>query len=169
MNSNTNIIVPEFFRNYIKSVPDGNLIDIHKEQAKNLIDFYSQISEEKSLYRYAEGKWSLRELIGHITDAERIFAYSILRIVRNDKTPLPGYDENPYVTNASFDQVKFSLLLNHYENVRQSNIDLFSTFTIEDLDKTGTIENNELSVKALIAIIIGHAEHHLAVVQERYL
>ncbi len=161
--------VPEFFQNYIKLVPEGNLLNLYKEQTCNLIDFYSTITETKSFYKYEKEKWSLKELVGHLCDTERIFSYRALRIIRDDKTPLAGYDENKYVTAANFDQHLFLDLLKQYGNIRNSNSDLFSSFNEIDFDKDGIIEGNNLCASSIIAILIGHAEHHKNIVLKRYL
>lgn len=161
--------VPEFFQNYINIVPDGNMLTTYKNQSSALIDFYSSINESKSLYRYSEGKWSIRELIGHMCDTERIFTYRALRIARNDQTPLSGFDENVYVENANFDSLPFSTLLKHYINIRNSNYDLFSSFSEIDFTKTGIVEGNKINIVTILGILIGHSEHHKRVVKERYL
>ena len=124
---------------------------------------------DKFDYSYAEGKWTIKEIIQHIIDTERIFAYRALRISRNDKTPLPGFDENDYVDNTNAKRRGIQDLLSEFSAVRHSNLLMYKSFSDEQLRRIGIASNNEVSVRALGFLILGHLKHHQKVFQERYL
>jgi hypothetical protein len=130
---------------------------------------FGEIPEERSLYRYAPGKWSLREVLGHIVDTERILAYRALRIARGDQTPLPGFDQDAFIATAHFDRCSMSELLGAYTIVRQSTLLLLSSLSDKDWGRLGTASGNPLSVRAAAWMMAGHELHHLAVVQNLYL
>ena len=130
---------------------------------------YLSISFFKHEFRYAEGKWTIKDIILHLIDAERIFAYRALRIARNDKTALPGFEENDYVVTANANNREYESLFTEYETVRNATISLFKTFTSEDFLRLGTASNNSISVRAIGYITLGHELHHKNVILERYL
>ena len=130
---------------------------------------YLSISFFKHEFRYAEGKWTIKDIILHLIDAERIFAYRALRIARNDNTALPGFEENDYVVAANANNREYESLLAEYETVRNATISLFETFSSEDLLRLGTASNNSVSVRAIGYIMLGHELHHKNVILERYL
>ncbi|MEZ4855970.1 MAG: DinB family protein [Gelidibacter sp.] len=137
--------------------------------SKSVVAFFESIPKDKLEYRYAEGKWTIKELLHHIIDTERIFAYRALRVARKDKTPLPGFDENEYVLPAKSNDRSIESLLNEYKAVRQATLALFETFTNEMLIEIGTASNSPISARAIGFIITGHENHHCEVVKERYL
>ena len=139
-------------------------ISIHR-----LIKFVQNIPLDKFDYRYAEGKWTIKEILQHLIDAERIFAYRALRFARNDKTPLPGFDENDYAAEAHADKRSIQELLTELAVVRQATQSLFKSFSQEELLRKGSASNNPVSVRALGFVIIGHQNHHERIFQERYL
>ena len=139
-------------------------ISIHR-----LIKFVQNIPLDKFDYRYAEGKWTIKEILQHLIDAERIFAYRALRFARNDKTPLPGFDENDYAAEAYADKRSIQELLTELAVVRQATQSLFKSFSQEELLRKGSASNNPVSVRALGFVIIGHQNHHERIFQERYL
>ena len=120
-------------------------------------------------YRYAEGKWTIKEIIGHLIDAERIFAYRMLRFARKDATDLPGFDENEYVPASEANERSIHGLLEEFTTVRAGTFSLWRSLTNEMLQRSGTVNGNRLSVRALAYITCGHEIHHLAVIKERYL
>lgn len=124
---------------------------------------------EKQNYRYAEGKWTPKDILLHLVDAERIFAYRALRIARNDKTALPGFEENDYVIEAKAEERSMSSLLEEYSEVRKATISLFLNFGEEVLKRLGEASNCSVSVRAIGYIILGHEKHHVDVIFERYL
>lgn len=161
--------VPQFYKNYVKQIEETDLL-----QALRLSGFRTQmlihsIPAEKSDFRYAEGKWTVRELLCHIIDAERIFAYRALRFARNDKTNLHGFDENTYAPEANAGGRSLKKISDELTHLRASTVDLFEGFTEEMLLRKGTANNNEISVLALGFIIAGHEAHHRRILTERYL
>ena len=159
----------EFNATYIKAAGDGDLYEDLEISLHDFIRFVQDIPMDKFDYRYAEGKWTIKEIIQHVIDTERIFAYRALRISRNDKTPLPGFDENDYVANTSGNERHLQSLLTELSIVRQSTLVLFKSFSDEQLKRVGVASNHEVSVRAIGFIIIGHQKHHQYVFQERYL
>jgi hypothetical protein len=126
------------------------------------------LNAEQWRHRYAPDKWSLQELLGHITDTERIFAYRALRIGRGDTTPLPGFDQDPYVLAAEADRCDPTALLSEFIYVRQSTIAMCRTFPEAAWSRSGTVGNGPMTTRAMIFITYGHAAHHLEIVRERY-
>ena len=161
--------VPEYYHSYITHVMDDDLESaFHKHQVE-LVSFLKEIPKKKWSYRYAEDKWSIKELVQHIIDAERIFAYRALCISRKDQTPLPGFEENDYAANSKADSRTKKELLKELELVQQSSAMLFASFDEEQLDQSGTMSENSVYVKGIAYILIGHALHHKKVLEERYL
>ncbi len=158
-----------FFSTYIKAVDNITLIEELEISVHDLIRFVQNIPMDKFDYRYAEGKWTIKDIIQHLIDAERIFSYRALRISRNDKTPLPGFEENDYVDNTDANTRNIQDLLSEMAVVRQSTLSLFKSFSQQQLERMGTVSNNQISVRAIGFIIIGHQKHHQKVFQERYL
>ncbi|MEL1253684.1 DinB family protein [Flavobacterium sp. DGU38] len=158
-----------FNATYIKAANDKTLSDGLKEGLLQLVDFVKNIPAEKLEYRYAEGKWTIKDIILHMTDTERIFAYRALRISRGDKTPLPGFDENDYVPFAFANSRSIESLLTEYENTRKSTISFFESLNEQQFLFMGTASNTAISVRAIGFIITGHQNHHIRVISERYL
>ncbi|MFV5690225.1 DinB family protein [Flavobacterium sp. ZT3R25] len=159
----------EFNATYIKAAGNVEMIEELEICLHDFIRFVQNIPMDKFDYRYAEGKWTIKDIIQHIIDAERIFGYRALRISRNDKTQLPGFEENDYVDNTSANDRNIQDLLAELSAVRHSNLFLFKSFSEEQLKRIGTASNNEISVRAIGFILIGHQKHHQGVFQERYL
>ena len=159
----------EFVATYINALDDVNLIEELEISLHDFIKFVQNIPMEKFDYRYAEGKWTIKDIIQHIIDAERIFGYRALRISRNDKTPLSGFMENDYIENTNANGRSIQDLLTEFSAVRHSNLLLFKNFSEEQLVRLGTASNHTISVRALGFLMIGHQKHHQKVFQERYL
>ncbi|WP_118951445.1 DinB family protein [Taibaiella helva] len=157
-----------YYSRYIKMVT-GDIFDELKEQPASFAAFVNSIPKEKGDYAYAPGKWTVKEVLGHLLDTERIMAYRALRIARMDDTPLPGFDENAFVVHAHFGDRDIPSLLEELELIRRSNLFLFETFTEEELRRTGTASGHTVSVNALLYIIVGHIKHHRLILEERYL
>ncbi len=158
-----------FYQGYVAGVPDGDVIEAligGKEVAAALL---ADVTEEQASRAYAPGKWTLKEVILHCADAERIFAYRALRIARGDKTELPGWDEKAYAPESGADARSFESLLDELESVRESTVTLFEGLPAESWTRRGTANGFAVSVRALAWIAAGHLLHHLGVVQERYL
>lgn len=159
----------EYFFPYISVLGDVTLIEELEISLHEFIRFVQNIPMDKFDYRYAEGKWTIKEIIQHVIDTERIFAYRALRISRNDQTPLPGFDENDYVNNTQSNNRSLQDLLTELSAVRHSNIFLFKSFSNEQLERIGIASNAGISVRAIGFIIIGHQKHHQKIFEERYL
>jgi hypothetical protein len=154
---------------YIKLVSEHNIVKGLKDQKLEMIHFFTSIPVSKQEFSYEEGKWTVKDLLLHLIDAERIFAYRALRIVRNDATALPGFDENDYVVAAHANQRAYESLLEEYRIVRDATIGLFSTFSEADVLKLGTASNASVSVRGIGYCILGHELHHKQIIKERYL
>jgi hypothetical protein len=127
------------------------------------------LSEERATHRYAPGKWSVKEVVGHMIDGERIFGYRALRFARNDPTPLSGFDQEPYIASASFDACALDGLLDEFEHVRRGTVLMFRHLPAEAWLRQGVASDNPVTVRALAYIIAGHERHHVGVLRERYL
>jgi uncharacterized damage-inducible protein DinB len=158
-----------FYGTYVRKVEEENPLSALENSFQEAKDFLSTLPAEKAEYRYAEGKWSVKEVLQHIVDTERIMAYRALAIARNDKTPLPGFDENNYVENLDIDHRSLADIIAEFLELRISTLSLFGSFTREVLLRQGTMSGNPASVRALGFIITGHQLHHFQVLKERYL
>ena len=158
-----------FFEPYMSKVGEIDLIEELEISVHRLIKFVQNIPMDKFDYVYAEGKWTIKDILQHIIDAERIFSYRALRMARRDKTPLPGFDEDDYATIANGSKRTIIDLLTELAVVRQATLSLFKTFVDDDLMQIGIASNNPISVRAIGFIIIGHQNHHQQIFSERYL
>jgi hypothetical protein len=158
-----------YYGKYISLVPEGDIIAVLSEQLKDTLALLASINESDAGYRYEPEKWSIKELVGHLVDSERIFGYRALRFARNDQTPLPGYEQDDYVRNASFDDYPLSELSAEFESLRRSNIFLFKHLDEEAWMRRGTANESEASVRALAYILAGHELHHREILRSRYL
>ena len=159
----------DFYKSYIQALEDVELIEELEICLHEFIKFVQNIPMDKFDYRYEVGKWTIKEIIQHLIDSERVFSYRALRISRNDKTPLPGFNENEYVDNSNGNVRNLQGLLTELAVVRQATLSLFNSFSQEQLIKIGIASNNEVSVRAIGFIIIGHQKHHQKIFAERYL
>ncbi len=158
-----------YFNRYLSLVPEGNILNILERQTDDLEELLSTLSEEDSFFSYAEGKWSIKELLGHLVDTERIFGYRALRIARKDSTELASYDENKFVDDANFNNQPLDNLIEQFKVARLNNILMFDSFDEEALQLTGIAGGNKLSVRAIAYILAGHVFHHTNILKERYL
>ena len=161
--------VPEFYHNYIKQVPENDLMTAFKNQTGVFIDFLKTIPSEKIDYAYAEGKWTIREMLQHIIDAERVFCYRALRFARKDPTPLHGFDENLFAENSKADKRDWNDLIEEFKAVRKATEWLYGSFDEKQLEASGTSNNSSNYVLAFGFISVGHSLHHKNVITERYL
>lgn len=160
---------PAFFETYIKLVTQEDVLQALKSDSNFDINFFQAIPIEKQEYRYAEGKWTMKEMLQHIIDTERIFAYRALVFARQDKTVLPGFDENLYAVNSSANTREWNQLIDELISVRQTSIQLFASFVPEAITYKGTASAKEITVNAIGFIICGHLLHHKNITMERYL
>jgi len=154
---------------YLNLVEDKPVISMLEDSLDEFVAFFNSIEEEKLVLSYQKGKWTLKELMLHMIDTERVFQYRALRFARNDKTSLPGYDENFYVPNSNVSGRGLTSLLSEYVAVRNSTIALFSTFSKKTMLIIGNSDGSTMSVRAISYIILGHQTHHINIVKERYL
>ncbi len=159
----------DYFKLYINQVSGDDFLQTLKEVHHNSIEFYKKIPVEKWDYRYDEGKWSIKEVLIHILDTERIFAYRALRIARNDKTPLQGFEQDDYVPFYNVENRSITSLLDEFDALRRSTIAMFQNFDDAMLERMGTASEHPVSVRALAYMIAGHEIHHLRILRERYL
>ena len=161
---------PVFYQPYI-SVLDENisLLDLLEQSLERFEQTLYDVAKEKQEYRYQKGKWTLKELVQHMIDAERVFVYRALRYSRKDQKDLPGFDENMYVSNYEINKRSYHSLLDEFCLIRRATLLMFQDFDESVLDMTGTSENNSISVRALGFICSGHIIHHLNIIEERYL
>lgn len=157
-----------FYKNYISQVPDGDLLTILDAQRRDTQRLLGALPEAKALHRYAPGKWSVKEVVGHVTDSERVFSYRALRFARGDAQPLAGFDETAWVPAAAFDRRSLPDLLAELEAVRRATIALFRGCDAAALARKGTANNLEITVRALAWVIAGHERHHVGILRERY-
>lgn len=158
-----------YYGKYVSLVSDGNILTSLQQQLDETLALFGNITESQADFRYAPDKWSVKELVGHITDTERIFAYRALRFARNDQTPLPGFEQDGYIKAASFDDCSLDHLAAEFESVRRSSLFLFKHLPPEAWMRKGTASGGEVSVRALAYIIAGHELHHRDILRNRYL
>ena len=157
----------DFYAGYISALPPGDILEIlelQTEQIRNL----ANVGADRETFRYAPGKWSLREVVGHLIDAERVFSYRALCFSRGDETPLPGFDENFYVANARFASRTLQSLIEELTLLRSANVLLFRELSPEELARVGVANTYPVTVRALAFILAGHLQHHFRVLSERY-
>lgn len=160
---------PPYFARYIAKVEADSVAAAVNRYAVSVNDFYTRLPEEKADYRYAEGKWSIKELLQHVIDAERIFSYRILRIARKDKTPLASFDEDSYARSANAQARPFSELKEEFRAVRKATDLLLLSLNEEQLAEQGIASDLPVTANAIGFILFGHLLHHKAVLEERYL
>lgn len=158
-----------FYQTYVDKVPEGNIIEILERQYEEMKRLLAEIPAEKREFRYAENKWSIQEVLGHLIDTERILSWRALAISRNEQQPLPGFDENDYVVAAEFDSREWEDLVEEFLLVRQSSIALFRGFSKSMWQRLGVANNANVRVIAFPYIIAGHEKHHRMILDERYL
>lgn len=157
-----------YYGKYIALVPDGDIVGMLRSQIESTVDLLRGVPGDREQHRYAEGKWSVREVVGHLCDAERIFCYRALRFARGDATPLQGFDENAYAANATYDDRRLSTVVEEFAAVRAASIAFFDSLTDEEWQRRGSANSQEVSVRALAWIIAGHERHHVSLLRERY-
>jgi hypothetical protein len=158
-----------YYQNYIDAFGDGDLYEELEISVHEFIRFVQEVPLGKHDFRYADEKWTLKDIIQHLIDAERIFAYRALRIARADQTPLPGFEENAYVPVANADRRHLKSLLEEFAAVRHATLLLFKSFSEDEMLRKGTASGVTVSVRALGFIIVGHLRHHKRIFKERYL
>ena len=158
-----------YYARYTTLVPDGDVVERLVAQFPATLQFLRSLGEEGGGRRYSPDKWSVRQVVGHLADTERVFTYRALRFARSDSTNLPGFDENNFVANARFDARTLAGLCDEFEAVRAATVAFFSNLDAEEWGRRGVANNNGMSVRAAAWIIAGHELHHVDVVRTRYL
>ncbi|PEK42014.1 damage-inducible protein DinB [Bacillus toyonensis] len=157
-----------YYSTYIKLVPDGDIIHILEQQMKETNLLLKDISDSEGHFRYAPNKWSIKKVIGHIADTERIMAYRLVSIARGETAELPGYNDDMYVLRAAFDKQSMQDLLTNLTVVRQSTVHLLKSLDTDAWLQRGIANNSEVTVRALANIIAGHELHHRQIIKVRY-
>lgn len=160
---------PQYFHTYIQQVDEGEILEILDQQMTQIKAFFGTISPDQWGYAYAEGKWTVQEVLGHLIDTERILAYRALRFARKDATDLPGYDENHFVAQGNFQNRDPHMMVEEFMLLRQVNLIMLRNLPAGGLDLLGTGNSLLMSVGAIAWILAGHPNHHIAVIKERYL
>ncbi len=160
---------PDYYARYIDGIAVGDPPAVFGRQLAELIGIFSPLSEMQALLRYAPGKWNLKEILGHLSDAERILATRALRFARGDASELPGFDEDAYVTASGATDRPLPDLITEFRHVRESSIALFDGLDAATHERRGVANGTLISVRAMGWVIAGHVEHHLSVIRERYL
>jgi hypothetical protein len=158
-----------FYAGYIAMVPEGDILTVLRDGGRELGTALGAIPESRAGFRYADGKWSIREMVGHMIDAERIFGYRALRFARGDATPVAGFDEQNYVHAAGSDTRTLADLTEELGIVRDGSTRMFASFADDVWTRRGTASGVEITVRAIAYITAGHVRHHLKILRERYL
>jgi hypothetical protein len=159
----------DFYEDYVSNVPEDDIVAALEEQQNEIAALFSGISDEKGLYAYAEGKWTIKELLGHLTDCEQVFAYRALRFASGDETPLPGFDQDPCVANGNSNQTSMKDLLDEFLAHRKASVIFFRNLPAEAWRRSGIASDNPVTVRALSYMLVGHVRHHTKILKERYL
>jgi hypothetical protein len=157
------------YEGYVSLVPAGDVVDALERQIEGTLALLRSVPEGRANDAYEPGKWSVKELVGHLTDSERVFTYRALRVARGDRTPLPGYEQDDYVRAADFNARSLADIASDFERVRAATVSLFRSFDAEAWRRRGIANDNEVSARALAYIIAGHELHHINILRERYL
>ncbi len=159
---------PAYYKGYVSKVR-GSAITMLQKQEKELSELFKKINKKNIEYRYAEGKWSLKEVLVHMIDTEQIFAYRALAIARGEKTPIPGYDQDLYIENANLDHITKKQIADNFKAIRKSSLFLFDTFGSEDWVRKGKANGKIFNASAFPYVIAGHTKHHIDVIKKKYL
>jgi hypothetical protein len=157
-----------YFGRYVTLVPDGPIVETLGRQIEETTALLRSVPRDREDHRYAEGKWSVKEVVGHLADAERVFSYRALRFARGDETPLAGFDENTYVPAGRFGARSLRSVGDEYHAVRDATVRLLDPLDDAAFSRRGTASDNPITVRALAWIIAGHERHHVAILRERY-
>lgn len=159
----------KYIQRYLDQIPSGNWMEEMKKTGDKTTEIYSKLTEEQAHFAYAEGKWTLKELLLHLSDTERVFQYRILAFARGEQAELPGFDENGYAEQSFANERSLESLMEEYKLVRKSSQILVENLNPKALHNTGKANGNEISVETIGKLIVGHNYHHLNIIEERYL
>lgn len=158
-----------YYNTYVSLVNGEQVIETLGAQPAELRSIFRAVPDAKGSYAYAEGKWTIKELLSHLIDAERIFAYRILRISRGDKTPIEGFEQDGYIENSNANNRTLADLLEEFELQRRSNMNMIRNLSDDSTRQIGTASEKTISVRALVYIMAGHVQHHINILRDRYL
>ena len=158
-----------FYAGYVSAAPAGNIVDGLRHQQTSIIEFLSTLPEELAGHRYAEGKWSVAEVLGHVVDTERVFGYRVLHFARGATSAIPGMDQDEFAAAAPYHQRSLASIAKEFAWIRAANVEQYQAFDADILSRSGIASGVSVSVRALLHIMAGHAAHHVAVLKERYL
>ncbi|NML56091.1 DinB family protein [Chryseobacterium cheonjiense] len=158
----------KYIQRYLDLIPSENWLEELKKTGEETAELYAQLSEEQSSFAYAEGKWTLKELLLHLSDTERVFQYRTLAFLRGDQNELPGFDEELYASQSFANERTISSLLEEYQLIRKSSQILLETAHLSALKNVGTANGNQISAETIGKLIVGHNLHHLNIIKERY-
>lgn len=169
MNRPTESEYPADYQSYIDQVSESDILPVLRAQMDELDVLLGRVEPQQETFRYAEGKWSIREIVGHLIDGERVFGYRAFCIARGEQQSLPGFDQDDYMVTSHYDKIELEDLLSELRLIRLGNIAMFRTLDEEAWSRMGVANNNSVSVRALAFGMAGHARHHMNVLRERYL
>jgi hypothetical protein len=158
-----------YYDTYISLVADDDIITVLDSQTAELSRLISGVPDEKGAFAYADGKWTIKEVLSHLIDGERMFAYRVLRISRGDETPIEGFEQDGYIENSNANNRAFAELLEEFGLLRKANILLLKNLSDEASRRIGTASEKQVSVRALVYIMAGHIKHHINILNQRYL
>lgn len=158
-----------YYQGYIDQVSESDILPVLRAQMDELDVLLGRVESHQERFRYADGKWSIREIVGHLIDGERVFGYRVFCIARGEQQNLPGFDQDDYMVTAHYDQIDLEDLISELRLIRLGNIAMVRTFDEEAWSRVGIANNNPVSVRALVFIIAGHVRHHMNVLREKYL
>ena len=158
-----------FYEGYVSSITETDVLSVLAAQPDELRSLITGVAEDRGSFAYAAGKWTIKELLGHIIDGERVFGYRAHRISHGDQTPLPGFDQEIYVRNGRSGARTFADMLDEFADQRKANLAMARHFSEGDLDRTGIASDASVTVRALLFIMAGHVRHHQRILAERYL
>lgn len=157
-----------YYDKYVSKVPEGEVLALLQSQSEETLALLRQVPESRAGFRYAPGKWSIKEVVGHMCDTERIMAYRALRVGRGDTKPLPGFEQDDYIQTGNFERRTLADLVNEFQLIRQTTLALFRNFDEEALLRMGTASDSPISTRALVYIVAGHERHHAQILKEKY-
>lgn len=160
---------PEYAQKYINLIEGDDIIWILHQTSKEMSDVINSFPQSKGDYSYAEGKWTVKQVIGHLSDTDRIFAYRALAIARNETQPLPSFDQDLYVEKGFFDSKTLSEISYEYRLIRESNLLLYKSFDISVYNNRGIAAGSEVTVLGILFMVAGHQKHHINILKEKYL
>ena len=158
----------KYYDRYVSMVPEGEIIEILREQLTSAESFFGDIPPDKADYRYQPEKWSIKEVFGHVIDVEWVFSYRALRFARGDQPSLPGIEQDDLVAGANFDSRDLTSLCEEFKHLRSANILLFDSFDEKIMDRVGSASGFQFSVRSILYIIAGHLNYHIGIIRERY-